>query len=245
MPLTTPRGKPSHSSTGPCSMWTCSIKPIQELNMHTQNTRTGGTRQTSTGIIQRATFLLEDFRSANHKFQSPIVPHTHVVSTEQPMVQDKHRRCHIQASASHRHWCGGSWSRRASHCGHEQEVMGVTRPTRSRSQSYGGRYYFCMWVGLQEVTFECDSEILIQALTGKQLLLLPSPMKSLHAYVDSKTSEQRSSPMFVAKGIDKHTFQKFRFICNLDWGKSNHYWERHGSRCIPVSIFLIKLTYFL
>ena len=44
--------------------------------MHTQNTRTGGTRQTSTGIIQRATFLLEEFWSANHKFQSPIVPHT-------------------------------------------------------------------------------------------------------------------------------------------------------------------------
>ncbi|KAL0004819.1 hypothetical protein SO802_012380 [Lithocarpus litseifolius] len=38
--------------------------------------RTSGTRQTSIDIIQRATFLLEVFRSANHKFQSPIVPHT-------------------------------------------------------------------------------------------------------------------------------------------------------------------------
>ena len=44
---------------------------------HERNTaRTGGTRQTSNNILQKATFLLEEFRSANHKFQPPTVPHT-------------------------------------------------------------------------------------------------------------------------------------------------------------------------
>ena len=44
---------------------------------HERNTaRTGGTRQTSNHILQIATFLLEEFRSANHKFQPPTVPHT-------------------------------------------------------------------------------------------------------------------------------------------------------------------------
>lgn len=34
MPFTTARGRPIPSSTGPCSMWTCSMEPIQKHNKH-------------------------------------------------------------------------------------------------------------------------------------------------------------------------------------------------------------------
>lgn len=34
MPWTTPRGKPTHSSTGPCSMWTCNVEWVHIHEMY-------------------------------------------------------------------------------------------------------------------------------------------------------------------------------------------------------------------
>nr|XP_023906305.1 uncharacterized protein LOC112018028 [Quercus suber] len=130
--------------------------------------RTGGTRQTSTSIIQRATFLLEEFRSANHKFQSPIIPHT------------------VTWSPPNSPWykinTDGAVFKQAQATGigvvardHEGQIIAAMSkkiwvplgPLEAEAKAMEEGIIFACYVGLQEVTFECDSELLFQALTGK------------------------------------------------------------------------------
>ena len=130
--------------------------------------RTGGTWQTRTGIIQRAIFLLEEFRSANHKFQSPIVPHTvtwsppnspwYKINTDGAVFKQ------VQAIGI------GVVAR-----DHEGQVIAAMSkklwvplgPLKAEAKVMEEGIIFACDVGLQEVTFECDSKLLFQALTSK------------------------------------------------------------------------------
>ena len=136
---------------------------------HERNSaRTGGTRQTSIGIIQRATFLLEEFRSASHRFQSPIVPHTltwsppnspwYKINTDGVVFK--------QAQAT------GIGVVARDHDG--QVIAAMSKklwvplgPLEAEAKAMEEGIIFACDVRLQEVTFECDSELLFQALTDK------------------------------------------------------------------------------
>ena len=135
---------------------------------HERNTaRIGGTRQTSNHILQKAMFLIKEFQSANHKFQPSTLPHT------------------VMWTPSSSPWykinTDGAVFKQTQATGigvvardHEGQVIAAMSkklwvplgPLEAEVEAMEEGILFAWDVGLQDVIFECDSELLFHALMG-------------------------------------------------------------------------------
>ena len=133
---------------------------------HNRNAaRTGRARQTCTGIIQKATLLLEEFQIANHKIKLPIVPH-HV--TWSPPSNSWYK-INTDGAVFNQLQATGIGIVTRDHEGHILAAMSKKLwvplgPLEVEAKAMEEGIIFARDMGLQEIIFESDSELVFELL---------------------------------------------------------------------------------